>query len=170
MKKQQERQFKAARLLFVGYCTLMVYLLFIRGRSMADDLPYWEQVKQNCNLIPFRTVRSFWDILARPEYYLGKWQDVEIYRQHAIPAAVNLLGNIVMFIPLGCLLPSCFAKGQRFLRCMLTATGLLIAVELTQVFSLRGTCDVDDLILNLTGAVLGYGLWRLMRIGRCKKH
>ena len=39
----------------------------------------------------------------------------------------------------------------------------MIPVELLQMLLLVGTCDVDDLILNLLGAALGDGLFRLMR-------
>ena len=39
-------------------------------------------------------------------------------------------------------------------------------VELLQMLLLVGTCDVDDLIQNLLGAALGYGLFRLMRWGK----
>lgn len=169
MKKGQEQHLVVRRLLFVGYCILMLYLLFVRGRSPVSELPYWEQVRQNYNLEPFRTIRNFWDILARAEYYQMKWNDVAIYRQHAITAAVNLFGNVLLFVPLGYLLPACFQKLRGLFRSMLTALVLLLTVELTQMLTLRGTCDVDDLILNLFGALLGYVFWLIWSFFRCKK-
>lgn len=50
---------------------------------------------------------------------------------------------------------------------MLLVGGIIVAVELLQLFTLLGSCDIDDLILNMIGAFLGYGLFRMVqkRIG-----
>ena len=50
---------------------------------------------------------------------------------------------------------------RRFSRCLLVSLGLLALVEVTQLFTLLGSGDVDDLILNLLGVLLGYALFRL---------
>ena len=39
------------------------------------------------------------------------------------------------------------------------SASVIVLVELTQLFTTLGFCDVDDLIFNLTGAALGYALW-----------
>lgn len=44
---------------------------------------------------------------------------------------------------------------------MSICTGL-IAIELGQLFTLRGICDIDDLILNLLGASIGFAIWKII--------
>ena len=51
---------------------------------------------------------------------------------------------------------------------MLTTLSVLIAVELCQLLSLRGSCDIDDLILNMAGVLLGFVCWKLIA-GRNRK-
>lgn len=74
--------------------------------------------------------------------------------------AMTYVLNIIMFLPLGFLLPFLW-KGYRNLKKTAAAgAGLSLAIEVCQLFNLRAT-DVDDLMMNTLGAVFGYLLWRL---------
>lgn len=169
MNKQHKNNQMLSRLLFVCYGAVMLYLLFVRGRGPDGAFSYWEQVANNYNLIPLHTVSNYWDVLTRPEYYIEKWAAYAIYKAQARVAIVNLLGNIVMFIPLGIFLPAVWVKLRKFWKSLLAAAGLIVLVELIQLLSLRGSCDVDDLILNLCGMTVGYVLWRIVHLLRCKR-
>jgi hypothetical protein len=76
---------------------------------------------------------------------------------------VNIFGNVAAFLPLGFLVPS-FVKGRgAALRVALISLALSLLVESLQYLSGRRTADVDDLILNTLGGLLGYALlmgWR----------
>lgn len=159
MAKKQEKQKNTAVVLFWIYGILMVYLLFIRNRTAVEGVPYWEQVKGNFNLMPFHTIGDYWHILTNKEYYLDKWGAYAIYRAQARHAFINLVGNVVMFVPLGYCLPSVSGKYRTLLCTLFAGAGLIIAVEILQLFTLLGSCDVDDLILNLCGVILGYFCW-----------
>ena len=133
---------------FAVYCAVMLWLLFAReGGSASAD--YWTQLQQNLNLKPFHTIALFARVL-----------DDDHYRRLAI---VNLFGNVGMFIPLGFFLPALWQGLRKWWRTWLAALGIMTAVELAQLFTLRGCCDVDDLILNVLGAALGYGLFWIVR-------
>ena len=140
--------------LLVLYGGLMLWLLFWRERSL-EGLPYLHQLPMHVNLRPFRTIRLYLGLLSAQRPSL-----VRI-------AIVNLLGNVGMFVPLGFLLPAAFPRLAKWYRCFLTAAGIIALVELLQMLFLVGTCDIDDLILNLTGTALGYGLFAAM--GRSAK-
>ena len=163
MAKKRRKQTETAAAIFGIYGILMLYLLFIRGRHAVDGVPYWEQVLNNYNLVPFYTVGSYWHVLTNKEYYLEKWQAYSVYRYHARHAFINLAGNVAMFVPLGFLLPAASVKKRTFFRTFFTALGLIAVVEVLQLFTLLGSCDIDDLILIAIGVVLGYGLWKLCR-------
>lgn len=144
------RQRKILITFAVLYAGLMVHLLFFRTPAFTDE-PYWGQLKAHFNPIPFRTIGLYLRLLEMPA------------RPWLIRLAhINLLGNIVLFIPLGLFPPLLRENMQRLWKTGLFAAGIMTAVELLQMLLLVGTCDIDDLILNVLGACMGYGLFRLM--------
>lgn len=135
--------------LFLAYGALMIWLLFDRP-GYDPAVPYWDQVTTQLNLIPFRTLRLFADLLNSG------------VRSHITIAVINLGGNIIMFIPLGFLLPKVFPKLSSLLRVLLTTAIIITAVEIIQLFTLVGSCDIDDLILNVVGSAIGYWFHKLI--------
>ena len=129
---------------FAAYVLLMLWLLFIRQRGIPVT-DYWSQLPGRVNLIPFSSMgqmlRTLWRY-PRPDV---AW--LVVY---------NIGGNIAMLVPLGFFLRALFPRCRKFLRCMAAAAVIMTAVELVQLFTLRGFCEVDDLILNLTGAAIGW--------------
>jgi glycopeptide antibiotics resistance protein len=135
--------------LFALYCAAMACLLFGRKEAPAG-IPYDEQILMRLNLIPFRTLRLFADLLNSG------------VRSHITIAVINLGGNIIMFIPLGFLLPKVFPKRSSLPRVLITTALIITLVEIIQLFTLVGSCDIDDLILNVVGSAMGYWFHKLI--------
>lgn len=167
--KKEIRRDPTTALLFLCYVALMIYLLFFRNRTVTEGVPYWEQVQNNYNLVPWRTVGNYWDVLTRPRYYMGKWE-MAVYRYNARVALVNIFGNVAMFVPLGALLPAMWPKLQRVWRALPVGFLTIALVEACQLLTLRGKCDVDDVLLNMTGITIGYVLWRFVRLCQQRKN
>lgn len=127
---------------------MMLWLLFIRWRSV-EVTDYWSQLCGRVNLVPFSSMGSMLRTLWRNPYPAVLWTVV-----------YNIGGNIAMFVPLGFFLRALFPGCQSLRRCMGTVAAIMTAVELCQLFTLRGFCEVDDLLLNLLGAAIG---WRLAK-------
>lgn len=72
-----------------------------------------------------------------------------------------LLGNIIMFLPLG-FFPALLWRDWRWWKSVLVGFCASFAIEFTQFFIGRFT-DIDDVILNTTGALAGYWLYCLFR-------
>lgn len=68
---------------------------------------------------------------------------------------VNILGNIIMFMPMGFLLPLLFSNLYSLKKTVAVGFGTSLLIEFTQLFLIRAT-DIDDLILNTLGTMLGY--------------
>lgn len=68
---------------------------------------------------------------------------------------INIVGNIIMFMPVGFLLPLICTKVDSCKKVVIIGFCTSLLIESTQLFLTRGT-DIDDLILNTSGAVLGY--------------
>jgi len=78
-------------------------------------------------------------------------------------ALLNLIGNIAMFIPLGIVWPAVFTKLDRPWKVIGAGVGVSLAIEIMQLPFFGRSTDIDDLILNSVGYVLGYVLWLLAR-------
>ncbi len=128
-------------LLLAVYGAGMLWLLFGQrvGQNVTSD---WQG-------IPFHTLRIFFNMLIQyspPELRWEAWK--------------NLVGNVLLFVPLGAFVPWIWPVWRKFWRQLLLMIGLIIAVELSQVLFGLGWCDVDDLLLNVIGTSLGYLLWK----------
>ncbi len=81
------------------------------------------------------------------------------------PAIRLLAGNVCVFVPFGVLLPTAWAGLATWRRVALAALALSVSIELGQLagsllvgYSYRLT-EIDDVILNVTGVMLGFALW-----------
>lgn len=140
MKKDRKER-RAAAALFLLYAALMLAILFLRAPRGTGG---W-------NLTPLHSIRVYCRIL-----FTGGWSE-ELRRY----AWLNFLGNLLLFLPLGVFLPLLFERQRRFALFLLSVFALIIIIEGIQYLTALGSLDVDDLILNLSGAALGFGLWRL---------
>ena len=71
-----------------------------------------------------------------------------------------VLGNVVMFIPFG-FLGWIFPKLNNLKNLIITFVSVIVIVEALQYFSRLGVFDVDDILLNTFGVLLG---WQMKRI------
>jgi glycopeptide antibiotics resistance protein len=75
-------------------------------------------------------------------------------------------GNVLLGVPFGILLPALFPRSRGLLRVSLLTALVMVMVETAQGFFVEGRAfDIDDVILNTLGALLGYLLLG-RRIGR----
>lgn len=91
----------------------------------------------------------------------GRWDNFSILEYAAMQIAIaNLLGNFLLFMPMGIYLPLLFQKIRSLVDFLLYMIPVLSLVELVQLLTKRGSFDIDDLILNLAGAILGFFVWK----------
>ena len=76
---------------------------------------------------------------------------------------INLIGNSTMFIPTGIMVPLIYRNVDSLKKTVLTGFAISLTIELLQLpFAVRAS-DVDDLILNTAGCLMGYGILCLIR-------
>jgi glycopeptide antibiotics resistance protein len=137
---------------FAAYILLMLWLLFIRHRGV-EITDYWAQLAGRVNLVPFSSMGSMLRTLWYNPYPAVLWTVV-----------YNIGGNIIMFVPLGFFLRVLVPKCRKFWRCLGTVAVIMACVELCQLFTLRGFCEIDDLMLNLLGAAMGWAIAKWMHL------
>lgn len=85
--------------------------------------------------------------------------DYPVFRE----ALRNLIGNTAMFIPLGIVWPSVFRKLDSHGKVIAAGVGYSLLIEIAQLPFFDRVSDIDDLILNSLGFVLGYGIYLLVK-------
>ncbi len=75
---------------------------------------------------------------------------------------LNLLINLLPFVPLGILLPLLFPKTEKWYGILAAGLGTALAMELLQYVTAEGICDIDDLILDTMGTMLGWSFLMLV--------
>ena len=78
-------------------------------------------------------------------------------------ALLNLIGNTTMFIPLGIVWPSVFKKLDTHGKVIAAGVGVTLTIEILQLPFFGRATDIDDLILNSLGFLMGYGIYLLIR-------
>ncbi len=127
---------------------MLIYFLFFAESTGRT----FEGRSYHYNLVLFKEIKRF--IVYR--HSLG-----------ATAVALNLLGNIAAFIPFGMLLPVFHRRFRSLLYMTLLTLEFSLAVELLQLVTKVGSFDVDDLLLNTIGGMLGYlAFWSLNKIRR----
>lgn len=140
MKKRQKKEKSAlwlGRVLFGFYLAGLCYFLFF-----AENYGRTGQKIYRYNLVPLKEIERFW-------IYRGK---LGIY------SFLNLAGNVMIFMPVGFLIPILWKDRRGFLFTACITFEMSLAIECIQLLSRVGSFDVDDLLLNTLGGILGYVL------------
>ena len=98
----------------------------------------------------------FWQGLYHSNFTLFKTIRMYITYWGRINSFENLVGNVAVFLPFGCFLPRVCRWANHWFMVSCAALFFSLGIELFQLFSAFGAFDVDDLLLNVSGALLGY--------------
>ena len=125
--------------LFLLYLTGLVYFLF-----------FAEEYGRSAAVVGYNT-RPFREILR----YLRYWKILGLRT-----VILNLAGNVIGFMPFGALLPIFSRQMRRPWKITLLSFEISAIIEISQLVLQVGCFDVDDMILNTLGGLLGYlGVW-----------
>lgn len=136
---------RKAGVIFFVYLLIVIKLIIFKYpyeqlRAIAES---WEKGVilnglHTANFTLFKTIRMYIDY----SYMLNSFE--------------NLVGNVVVFIPFGFLFPYVLKRGRNFWVMFFHAFLFVSGIEIFQLFSAFGAFDVDDILLNCLGAVIGY--------------
>ena len=85
--------------------------------------------------------------------------DYEVRRE----ALLNVIGNSFLFLPMGIVFPIVYRKLNTHWKVIAAGAGVSLTIEILQLPFFGRASDIDDLILNCMGYLLGYGIWLLCR-------
>lgn len=153
MKKKHTRNQRLGWIPFLIYLGFLAYFLFfaeLMGRTQ-------EQMEYHYNLVLFKEIKRF--ITYR-----------DILGTEAV--LLNLVGNVAAFMPFGFFFPVISRRTRHWYVMVLLGAAFSLGIECIQLATKVGSFDVDDILLNTIGSLLGYWMFvlvqkvRSMRRGR----
>lgn len=127
--------------LFMLYIAAMAYLLFFSEQLNRTNGNY------EYNLVLLKEIkRGFWCYRNGMKGYF----------------LLNVVMNVVAFMPFGFLLPLIHSGHRKFSHIVFLGFEMTLFIELVQLLLRVGSFDVDDILLNMTGAILGFLLFKLL--------
>jgi glycopeptide antibiotics resistance protein len=151
------------KLLFLAYLGFLFILTLLPD---ASNITY----ETTANLVPFSSIDNFfYDILSNG---MINWSflatqptsptDLILYT--FTDSFKNLAGNIVLFMPMGLLYPLARKKATGFFNTFVVILGSTCTIEVLQYFFLTSRrADIDDIILNVIGGVIGFLIYRWIK-------
>ncbi len=136
---------KYIKIVFFIYLVIVIKVIIFKYplEQLRQIASTWEkgvilEGLDTANFTLFKTIRMYIDY----SYKLNSFE--------------NLVGNIVVFVPFGFLLPYVLERGRNFFVMLFNTFLFVLGIEVFQLFSAFGAFDVDDILLNCSGAALGY--------------
>ena len=146
---------------FIFYLIMLIDFTLIdegMGRNIFNVFSWNEDafrdyIDTSTNLVPFYTVKLF--IKGNKNGQLALSIMLE-----------NIFGNFIAFMPLSFFLGCLFKRFNKWYSVFIMLTLSVVAVELLQFLFLTGSSDIDDVILNVAGAMCLYAVLRIKKISR----
>lgn len=116
--------------------TIITFFSYVIG-VLSQALKLGDKETSFINLVPFKIIIRDIKSLINGDYLIF---------------LINIVGNILLFIPIGILMPMLWKIKDRYV--ILIGFLISLSIEITQLYLGRVT-DIDDLILNTSGVIIG---------------
>lgn len=159
-------------IIFLGYEMFAAFVPFLIAFAILRSIQQTKGIsfsRVHCGMIIafFIYVVGVYHFTGAGTIYDGFLYQLELKQDqiNLVPFSQNIdviayLLNIVLFIPLGLLVPMIWQKMNKLINIIEIGFFFTLLIELSQLFNNRRT-DVDDILLNILGAVIGFGFFKL---------
>ena len=153
-KTKQERIFSVVFILYLLFLIRMIVFKYPM-EQLQQIVDTWQrdvilEGLHTANFVPFKTIKLY----------------IRYYDMPGIRSFSNLFGNVLIFVPVGILLPIVHRASRNIGIMLLNAFLLIVGIEVFQLFSNFGAFDVDDIILNCFGALIGWFIYQIIKPGQ----
>lgn len=132
---------KAIALITLAYSLLLLYWMFIGFGRTSPHLPGYRY-----NVMPLHTIKLYF--VHADSFQLKYW-------------VVNMVGNVAVFAPFGLSVP--YLLRMRLFSFTALFICVLLLLETMQLLLQRGSFDIDDVLLNTVGALIGFACLQFIR-------
>lgn len=126
---------------------------------------WWKGLKKGLRYSSGLTLTGYIFLVFCSTVFLRKVGKIQRYDFHPFwsynrsDLLVENIMNVVVFIPVGLLIGVAF-KRMTWWKAMLTGCGIAVTIEVLQFFFMRGFSEIDDVMHNTLGCLIGYGAYR----------
>lgn len=141
--------------IFVGY---LLYKKVFHGQKSMSKTQWITLFLLSCWLLLVLALTS----LSRGANFTGSFNIdffsgyINAWNKWSISELQLIIFNMLMFAPLGFLLPLFWKKAEKFKVTLFVSIGLTICIEILQLFTGTGIFELDDLFHNCIGSLFGY--------------
>ena len=135
---------RSARAISVIYILAVIYLTFISREPKPDYIITLQPFRAARLAVEIGGLRGFFENgvrIVKPEYLTG------------------IILNVLLFVPLGYLIPTLSTRCRRWYVALLVGILASVVIEVTQLITRLGWCDLEDVVNNTFGSLIGYGLY-----------
>ena len=140
-------------LLFFAYLLFVIKVIVFKYpmTQMQEIVACWQkdvvwEGLETANFIPFKTIKMY----------------IRYYDLPGLRSFSNLFGNVLIFIPMGMLMPMVHKASKNVFLMLVQALLFVLGIEVFQLFSAFGAFDVDDIILNCMGVLIGRLIYQIL--------
>ena len=144
---------REAQLLLVYICLVVVVRLTFFPFSKVDG-KVQPLLFDAANILPFRL--NFVPFVNLIDYEIRK------------EALINVIGNSFLFLPVGIVFPIVYRELNTHWKVIVAGVGTSLSIEILQLLFFDRVTDIDDLLLNSAGYILGYGIYLLIKKAKKK--
>ena len=145
----------------------LIYIFLVFSLTLFDDiynrnglvLIDWDKellkryLDTSFNIVPFKTIKLFIN------GYINGFVSIKSF-------CINILGNLFAFMPCALFIPILFKKINKYYKFLIILIISVVIIEILQFITMSGSCDIDDLILNITGATVAYYILKIKFINK----
>lgn len=159
---------KQKQLMVMNEMLMLIFVLYLVGLASQTIIPQWymgitsdtgefffninlSSEISKINLIPFHTLYQY---LFETNTNVDNWNSVSL---------LNITANFLLFSPIGFFVPLIWKNWYSFKKVFFLGLTITILIEIVQLFIGRST-DIDDVILNTLGIIIGYGIFSLLNL------
>lgn len=156
MKKETIK--KVITILFILYISVLFLILYGGRRGNLFEIGMFSKEHlEMVNYIPFATIISFFERASEGSINMNI-------------VVRNMAANLLMFIPMGMALPVLFEKTfDKLWKMVVFMLVLVLMIEVIQFITFYGSADIDDLVLNVLSAMIGYGIVQMKFVRKMLK-
>ena len=157
---------KQKQIIIMNEIIILIFVLYLIGLASQTIIPNWNMgivsdtgefffdvhlsnEISKVNLIPFHTLSQY---IFETNTSVDAWGSVSL---------LNISANLLLFSPLGFFIPMIWKRRHSLKKVLLLGLAVTCLIEFVQLFVGRST-DIDDVILNTLGIIIGYGIFSLL--------
>ncbi|GKX68581.1 VanZ family protein [Inconstantimicrobium mannanitabidum] len=144
--------------IFCGICfsVYIIFLFFVLLNPLRNTARWVATARSGggylgvtINVIPLKTIIGYC---------------ANIFRNNLSVFLYNIFGEIILFVPLGIILPFIFIKARLFRKNIKIAFLISLLIELVKVILPLGVADVDHIILHIIGSIIGWLIYLFLSL------